>query len=327
MDEAAAKFSAIVSEYFAPDSQWKSMVSDAIAEFPSVKLFRFVAEANEKPTGIYEAEFSLFIQGFGNPELYHNVSSALLKQIQPRVKNGSISLLDIGPGDGKVLFSVFSWLDCPRIHVDLVEPSNFLSSCIELLQTLGFVEGKQDSSPRTYSCFPITAQTFLKQKDSDISWNVIQSTFALHNLSPTERKTVYSRLLRSTEVLLLAEFDIPIRKAPTYVIEGERLPCIDKNFAKLVLDRYERAIQLWEDTGGFSFGTPTEKKERSRVVLHGFLIPIMLGYFATKQKNVTYEAPMIDWIKEIEDLGFHISGSIVHEYWWADCFMLVVSSD
>ena len=68
-------------------------------------------------------------------------------------------------------------------------------------------------------------------------------------------------------------------------------------------ERYERGLAEYEGDA---------------LVVQGFLMPVMCGYFDPSNARPNYEQPIRDWQAEMARAGFaRITQRTVDEYWWS----------
>ncbi|MDQ4077258.1 MAG: class I SAM-dependent methyltransferase [Chloroflexota bacterium] len=230
--------------------------------------------------------FSAFIRGGSNLPLYDFARACLAEHLQ-RVQPAS--LLDIGTGKGTMIVPVTQPLK-PIPRLTFCEPS------IALLDQA--IEFARDAGLQVES-YPYPIEELLDRVDTD--WDVAVATWSLQNLPPPTRADVFRSLARRVRCLFLAEFD-------------DRSGCypdlLDPARIRHVHDRYQLGLLEYPGQEGI-------------LVRHGFLIPIMYGYFARGEDHSTYEQPIKWWEDELMSAGFAIvDRTLLYPYWWADAYLL-----
>ena len=231
--------------------------------------------------GVYDSPeaFTAFIDGGGNVPLYERLVERLATV---HSSAAPASVADIGCGDGRVTASVLS---TSTTSVDLVEPS------AELLDTAVSRLGREPVEVRGHEVG--VADLLVKTRRR---WDLVQSTFALHNLAPSERPPVLTGLAARTSRLLVAEFDVPAFDDRS------------RDHAHYAAERYERGLAEYHG---------------SDLVALGFLMPVLVGQFDPAQPRHTFEQPIEAWVSELEDAGFEsIQASPIHDYWWAPAVLI-----
>lgn len=235
---------------------------------------------NNATAAVYDDAYAFqsFISNGTNPALYDNTIAgigALQRREQPR------AVLDIGCGDGRVSAASLS----PSVtRLDLVEPGR--SMLDEAIARVG--EGVEVAGHNN------TIEQFLATTDR--RWDVVQSTFAMHNLPPDVRGTVWADLAQRTHTLAICEFDVP--------------DFADRSDAhcSYLAQRYALGIDEYAD---------------HPEVIHGFLMPVLVGQVEPDAVRYTFEQPIDRWVDELEDAGFTVSRQLVMRYWWADAWLLI----
>ncbi|MGE4029625.1 MAG: methyltransferase domain-containing protein [Thermoleophilia bacterium] len=228
------------------------------------------------------AAFASFIGNGDNPELYRRTIAALAKVhagARPR------SVLDIGPGDGRVTAAV---LGPATTTVDLVEPSAAL-----LTRARAALAGAP-ASVRPHG----TGIREHLDAEPDATWDLAQSTFALHTLPPDARRAVLGRLASRTARLAVAEFDVP-----AFDGEDARL--------RYLAGRYERGVEVYR---------------RHPEVVDGFLMPVLVGQVEPGRVRHTFEGPVAAWRDDLAGAGFGgVTAEPLHDHWWAPAVLLVAT--
>jgi SAM-dependent methyltransferase len=246
----------------------------------AVALARHLGEP--QAAGVYDeaGAFEQFIDNGGNVALYRN-TIAQMAAIHERLRPERV--LDIGCGDGRVTTGS---LGAPTVRVDLVEPS------AELLQSAVVAAERPGVAVVGHR---LDASSFLSGVNGSTTWDLTQSTFALHTLDPDTRSSVLRRLAGLTSVLVVVEFDVPA--------------FADRSAEHLayLAERYELGVREYEDLPE---------------VVSGFLLPVLLGQVDPDRPRHTFEQPVSGWVREIRAAGFTTSTRPVSSYWWADAVLM-----
>ena len=233
--------------------------------------------ASETPTGAYDqAEaFEAFIQGGGNVALYDALSGFLATAYDHLLP---VSLLDIGAGNGLALVPALQRARTPPRFIDVVEPN------AELLASLS-------RSLDLHAAHRLGFEAFVERLPVGSRWDAAQSTFALQSIPPKERRLALQRLAPHIDVLLVAEFDLPVHEAGS-----------DELYRSLAR-RYEQAAR--------------ECGADAALVATGFLGPMLLGQLnATAPSN--WEQTADAWVDELASCGYtDIHVEHIHDYSWA----------
>jgi hypothetical protein len=112
----------------------------------------------------------------------------------------------------------------------------------------------------------------------DRPFDLIQSTFALQSLPRDHRRDVLAWARRAAGALAIVEFDVP----------SFTDPC-DPAFAAHVVARYRRGIVEYDG---------------DELVVQGFLMPVMLGYFTSGCARTNYEQPADEWLADLRAAGY-----------------------
>jgi len=257
-----------------------STAGDALARAIATYLDQL---ATRGATAVYATgdAFAAFIRGGGNRRLYRAVSAALreLYRELPR----PFALADVGCGDGLALVPAVDGIDA---LIAAIEPSAALLATASLaLERAG----------ARFEAFAMPVEDFIRDHGGR-GFDLIQSTFALHNLPRASRQDVLAWARRTAGALAIVEFDVPAF-APR-----------DPAFAAHVLARYRRGIAEYEGV---------------ELVIQGFLMPVMFGYFASDRTRVTYEQPAAAWLADLRTTGYRtVSSSVIDDYWWAPAVLL-----
>ena len=194
-----------------------------------------------------------------------------------------IHILDIGVGDGRALLPAL----CNSVQqLTLVEPSQtMLDTLISSLTQKGI--------PHHAICS--TFQDFISYHEG--SWDLAQATFSIQSIPPQERVALFTWLKKHAPRLILAEFDVPIAGNG---FTPQRV--------RYILERFEQGIAEYAN---------------DPIVIQGFLMPIMLGYFDTSAARTNYEQPIQSWIEQLHEAGYiHTQTKRLYPYWWADAYLI-----
>ncbi len=232
--------------------------------------------------GVYDdpTAFQSFIDHGGNPALYAAAIDAVAALHRTRRPT---TVLDIGCGDGRVTAAV---LGPSTTVVDLVEPSP------EMIAAAAPLVAGKGATVRAHTMGIEDALT----ADTSTGWDLVQSTFALHNLPPPRRAEVLTRLVTRSGLLALVEFDVAA------FADGS------PEHAAYCEERYRRGI--------------AEYAEHPEVV-DGFLMPVLAGQFDPTRVRATHEQPASAWAAELTDAGFvGVEVTPVLDYWWAPAVLV-----
>jgi hypothetical protein len=240
-----------------------------------------VAQAGTQSVYLSPEAFSAFIRGGSNVPLYEATSTALR---QAYTQDGATSLLDIGVGDGLALLPALT----PAItKLDLVEPSAAL---------LDATSARLSARGIAHRAFNQTLQDFVATARE--SWDIIQATFSLQSIAPTERTPLLAWMRDHGRRVLIAEFDEP-HFAGMYA--PDRL--------EYVVDHFQRGLAEYAGDGG--------------LVAQGFLMPVLFGYFDKTAARTNYEQPVREWVDQLRTAGFvDITTTQLFPYWWAPAFLI-----
>lgn len=225
--------------------------------------------------------FGAFIRGGGNVPLYQKTSAALQRVYG---EYDSLSLLDIGTGDGLALLPALT----PNIrHLDVLEPS------LAMLNKASDELNRRNIDHRAVNA---TIQQYMIASPG--CYDVIESTYAMQSLRPEDRPRVLAWLKRHTSRLLIVEFDAP-----------DFADMYDPQRVQYFVERYERGLAEYADDGG--------------LVAQGFLMPVFFGGFDPGEARVNWEMPIADWVRQLRDAGFaDIRTEPIYDYWWAPAFLI-----
>lgn len=224
------------------------------------------------------AAFTAFIRGGGNIGLYAATSRALATRYE-----GVTSLLDIGCGDGRALIPA---LRNANPAVTLVEPSRALL-------------GAATTTLTDATAHNTDARSFTSRLTD--SYDLTQSTFAMHALPPDERSAVLRGLRGHTRKLVLAEFDVPDH------------PVGSEEHLTFLADTYEQGL--------------AEYGEDRDLVAQGFLMPVLTGQLAPGAHRSTWEQPATAWARQVTDCGYrNVIIEPLYDYWSSPAFLLTADS-
>jgi SAM-dependent methyltransferase len=254
----------------------------AAAPGDAALLPRLLAEhlARSFDADVYDAPaaFQAFIAGGGNVSLYEATSARLAREHRAV---GARRVLDVGCGDGRALVPAID--GAPTVEaITLVEPSRaLLADAVAAFLPL----------PVDLDARQSTAEAFVAAFRPDDSWDVVESTFALHALEPSARTQVLAALRGRAAHLVVVEFDVDLPREGT-----------DEHLAELAA-RYEQGVGEYHDDG---------------VVAHGFLLPVLLGQLDAGRPRATWEQPAAAWCDQLDAAGWtDVTVEPVAPYWWA----------
>jgi hypothetical protein len=234
-------------------------------------------------SGVYVSPeaFSAFIRGGGNVPLYENTSAALKRVYE---QHNSLSLLDIGAGDGLALLPALT----PNIrHLDVLEPS------LAMLNQASDALNRRSVEHRAINA---TVQQLMLTGIGH--YDVIQSTYAMQSLRPEERPSVLAWLRAHCQRLLIVEFD-----APDF---GDMYDLQRVNY---FIEHYERGLAEYSSDGD--------------QVAQGFLMPVFFGGFDPGEARVNWEIPIAEWVRHVRDAGFaEVRSELIYDYWWAPACLI-----
>ena len=274
----------------------EAAASSLLLQQLSIYVSSHQLQQGDQARGLYDSgkAFARFIEGFGNEPLYADCTRAMarlyhetLEHQQQQQPSSRLAVLDIGVGNGRALVPALEQLGTSvTLELDIIDPSNeLLSECTTKLE-----QARQASHFPTIERLESSITTIQQYLDTQTTrrWSVVQSTFALHNLAPSERLRVFRQLHSRTETVFVIEFDTysqPPRADSTLepIGKAEKLD--------YTLERYERALQLYQHEPNYE------------LVVQGFLLPIMLGYFDASAPTATFEQPLQAWVEEFRLAG------------------------
>ncbi|GHD36437.1 hypothetical protein GCM10007147_43810 [Nocardiopsis kunsanensis] len=255
---------------------------DPHSEF--ARLFHLHLQEGHAPVYDSPEAFSAFIRAGGNLQLYRATSRALQQIYQEQRPR---ALLDIGPGDGLALLPALRAAPVHAPHVDLVEPSTaLLEQAAGALTRNGFA----------HRAFAATIEDFTTDRP-DTGWDLVQSTFALQSLPPRRRRPVLGHLASRTRALAVVEFDVAPVEDP-----------FDPDWFRDCAGRLEGGLR--------EYGAERD------LVGAGFIIPVILGHFATHTRT-NHEHSVQDWVHDLEGAGFtDVQAHHLCDYWWEPAWII-----
>ncbi|WP_380163965.1 methyltransferase [Jannaschia sp. R86511] len=240
------------------------------------------------------AAFEAFIRGGGNVALYAAVGTALA-DLYDRFRPAA--LLDVGCGDGTALLPALQAARHHPAHLDLLEPSApLLGAALERLRQ------RAGSDPRTQvHAHPVTAQAFTTglaaQPDPARTWDLVQSTFALHAIDHDQRAAVLRDLRPHVARLAVVEFDVP----DVAVGSPDHLRFLHRT--------YEQGLAEYSD-------------DRD-LVAQGFLMPVLTGQLRPGAVRATFEQPATAWARQLQRAGWtDVTTRPLHDYWSSPAFLV-----
>jgi hypothetical protein len=266
----------------AQQAQQQSPASLVFAE--ALRYLQRVQREGKSNVYVSPEAFGAFIRGGGNVPLYENTSAAL-KRVYGEYD--SLSLLDVGAGDGLALLPALMHAKARIRHLDVLEPS------LAMLNQASDALNQRNIEHRAVNA---TIQQFMIASPG--RYDVIQSTYAMQSLRPEDRPQVLAWLKRHAGRLLIVEFDAP-----------EFADMHDPQRVHYFVERYERGLAEYAGDGG--------------LVAQGFLMPVFFGGFDPGEARVNWEMPIADWATHLRDAGFtDIRTEPVYDYWWAPAFLI-----
>lgn len=193
------------------------------------------------------------------------------------------TLLDIGVGDGLALLPALS----SRVaHVIALEPSRLLlESTARALHARGV----------SYEAVPQTIQEYMARTLA-LRCDLGQASFSLQSLPRAERARVWAWLRSAVARVLVVEFDVPDAAHPFSI-----------RWVEHVLARYRQGLAEYA-------GEP--------LVVQGFLLPVMFGYFDPTAARTNFEQSRADWVGELQAGGFsQVRTQLLDDYWWAPAYL------
>lgn len=248
------------------------------------------------------AAFEAFIGGGGNVGVYAEATAKLRGCIEAVLvsRSGSLSLLDLGAGTGKLLLPLLSALlpllrDVASISIVLVDASAPMLAGLEE-KIMGLI-------PHAHvSTFVGTFSEFVAQDEGEFDFCI--SSFALHYTQISERIPILKWIFQSCQRFYLVEFDVDDE-----ILHGRSWDDVER-FC-ILARKFEAGLGEYQ-------GTPHEE-----LVLAGFLAPVFCFNFQPRVSS--WETASVNWMKQLTMAGY--DSSLIHRwevahYWWAPCFVL-----
>ncbi len=293
----------------------RGRVGDALAGLRAApgtggRLRRELAEhlAARHDGQVYEdpAAFQAFVDGGGNVELYR-AAVARLAGLYGRHRVRTV--LDVGCGDGRVVVPaavaagpapsggpVAAGSAGPVTEVgerapelDLVEPSEAL---------LADATAAARAAGLTVRAHHGTVQDLLGS-GARRRWDLVESTFALHAIEPSERTEVLAALRGVADTIAIVEFDVPAFEdgSPAHLAH--------------LADRYEHGVAEYDGS----------------LVAQGFLMPVLVGQVSAGRTRHTWEQPASAWSAQLTDAGWRDVGAApLADYWWAPAILITATA-
>ncbi len=250
-----------------------ALVSGGTSSSLTVALREYLRANHSGDVYSEPSAFEAFIDNGTNPDLYE-ATVAYLGDLHRQVAPESV--LDVGCGDGRVAAAVVA----STARLDLVDPSEAM---------LATAVGAVGATGRVVESHANGIEDFLAKLKPGVRWDVVQSTFALHNVAPDARHEVLSSLAERTDHLVVVEFDAPDPTSPGYI--------------DYLADRYELGVQEYGDYPD---------------VISGFLMPVLVGQLQPGRPRHTHEQPVSDWVAQCKRAGYlSVTTTPVFDYWWA----------
>jgi SAM-dependent methyltransferase len=284
-DEAAAVLHALARGD--RDGALSSAATSSAASPLAEALHRFLVSDRTADPYTEPSAFQEFIESGDNPALYAATIHAL-QELHAALDPASV--LDIGCGDGRVTAATLA----ERCGVvDLVEPSApLLRDATNRIQALG---SRPEVHPHRTDALSFVDEVAATGQ----TWDVAQSTFALHAMPRTDRAQLLTHLRERAGTVAIVEFDAPPGDAP----QDTRIPHLAQ--------RYARAIEVYE---------------AHQHVVDGFLMPVLVGQILPGARRHTFEEPITEWCGDLEAPGFSVTSTPLFDHWWATAHLVVVRS-
>jgi SAM-dependent methyltransferase len=243
-------------------------------------LATYLADTRDGHVYDQPAAFTAFIRGGGNVGLYDAVTAALADRYR---RLGVESLVDIGCGDGRALVPALAAAGISPA-LTLVEPSAALLS----------------AARDALAGYAVTAHATGAAAFADgltATFDLAESTFALHAIPPAERSVVLTALRGHVGHLVLAEFDFPAH------------PPGSAELLAFLADTYERGLAEYD-------------ADRD-LVAQGFLMPVLTGQLTPDAPRSTWEQPATAWVRQVEACGYRdVTVEPLCDYWSSPAFVL-----
>jgi hypothetical protein len=127
------------------------------------------------------------------------------------------------------------------------------------------------------------------------TFDLVESTFALHAIPPAERDAVLADLAGRTGNLAIAEFDVP-----SFAHGGPE-------HLTFLAETYERGLAEYPGD----------------LVARGFLMPVLVGQLAPGAVRSTWEQPSSQWVAQVQRAGFtDVRVRPLYDYWSSPAFLL-----
>ncbi len=265
----------------------------------STPLARALAEhlRDDGHGSVYDqpAAFEAFIRGGGNVGLYAAVGAALA-DLYDRLRPASV--LDVGCGDGTALLAALGAAGHHPARLDLLEPSApLLGAALRQVRHWQAASGAGTEVTDRPTTVQALGTDLASGTGEDVTWDLLQSTFALHTVEHGQRTEVLRRLRPRVEHLAVVEFDVPdvAVGSPEHV--------------RFLARTYEQGIAEYAD-------------DRD-LVAQGFLLPVLTGQLRPGAVRATVEQPAAAWVRQLEDAGWaEVVVRPVHDYWSSPAFLL-----
>ena len=233
------------------------------------------------------AAFETFIRGGGNIGLYSATSFALATVYDDRAVG---TLVDLGCGNGLAVAPALRIAISPPTTVDLVEPSaEMLEQAVEAVSLAGASVTARES----------TAEQLVASLTGE-RWDLLESTFALHALEPSERTRVLRALRAHVGAMAIVEFDVP------------DLDHASPEHLQSLAARYERGLAEYGD--------------EAQLVAQGFLMSVLVGQLAPSAPRATWEQPADRWVEQLRSAGFGtVDQRPVADYWWSPAVLFLAT--
>ncbi len=267
----------------------RALAREAARESPSSLLPNALANylGRGSTDGVYSepSGFAEFIENGDNPRLYE-CTIARLAEIHAALRPERV--LDIGCGDGRVTVGVVQ----QESQVHLLEPS---------AELLLMAQGRFTESGQDVVAHQSEVGAFLRGLDAEESaedWSLVQSTYAMHTLRPSDRVEVLARLRQRTNRFVFVEFDVP------------HFEDRSRDHADYAAARYELGLREYA-------AHPN--------VVSNFLMPVLVGQFDPTRQRHTFEQPIAFWSEQMLDAGWSsVSFRTIADYWWAPAVLVEV---